>query len=209
MNLYLYERGNVMKAPKEDRRIRKTRKLFEVAFLELLKTKDINKISVKDLADMVDMNRGTFYIHYTDVYDLLDSVENNLVSDLSNITEWENSNIFEGFERNKFTKIVQALEYIKDNKQIFKTLLSSKGNILFLEKIKKLFEEKFLDEMFIISQDINKQYYENVTLFFISGAIGLIQEWLKNDTALPPMELATVIENIMVKGISSLDNQLK
>lgn len=196
-----------MKPEKEDRRVKRTKALFEAAFLELLKTKDINKISVRNLSEMVDMNRGTFYIHYTDIYDLLDSVENNLVSELSHITEWENTNDFEGYSRNSFTNIVQALEYIKDNKQVFKVLLSSKGNILFLEKIKKLFKEKFLTEMFVIKEETNKQYYENATLFFISGAIGLIQEWLKNDTALSPIELATVIENIVVKGISSLKSQ--
>lgn len=196
-----------MKPEKEDRRVKRTKALFEAAFLELLKTKDINKISVRNLSEMVDMNRGTFYIHYTDIYDLLGSVENNLVSELSHITEWENTNDFEDYSRNSFTNIVQALEYIKDNKQVFKVLLSSKGNILFLEKIKKLFKEKFLTEMFVIKEETNKQYYENATLFFISGAIGLIQEWLKNDTALSPVELATVIENIVVKGISSLKSQ--
>ncbi len=199
-----------MEKPQEDRRIQRTKKLFETTLLEMLKTKSINQITVKDLAGAIDMNRGTFYNHYTDIYDLLETVEDNLIDNLRKITNQINSSGIKKIEeKHKLTQITKALEYIKSNEQIFKILLSEKGNILFLEKIKKVFREKFLCDMIIMSSEHSSQYYESIILFFISGAIGLIQEWLETERKITPVELAIIIENIIVKGISSLDIKIR
>ena len=64
-----------------DRRIRKTRKQLKDCLISLLKTKRIQDITVRELTEMADLNRGTFYLHYKDVFDLwnrqkLSSLEN-------------------------------------------------------------------------------------------------------------------------------------
>ena len=61
-----------------DIRVRRTKKLLRKGVAELGKTKSVNKITVKELTDLVEINRGTFYLHYKDVYDLVDSIENEL-----------------------------------------------------------------------------------------------------------------------------------
>ena len=58
-----------------DRRVRRTRAQLQKALLELLEEKDIRSITVQELARRADVNRGTFYAHYTDVYDLLDQMD--------------------------------------------------------------------------------------------------------------------------------------
>ena len=58
-----------------DRRVRKTKKQLRQGLTQLLQTKNINEISVRELSDLVDINRGTFYLHYRDIYDLLDQIE--------------------------------------------------------------------------------------------------------------------------------------
>ena len=55
----------------EDRRVRKTKKQLRGALTSLLLEKDISRVTVRDVADLADVNRGTFYAHYSDVYDLL------------------------------------------------------------------------------------------------------------------------------------------
>ena len=56
---------------KEDRRVRRTRKILTQALTELLQQKQVNEITVKELTDLADMNRGTFYLYYKDIFDSL------------------------------------------------------------------------------------------------------------------------------------------
>ncbi len=60
---------------KTDARIRYTRKVIQDVFLELLKEKPVAKITVKEICDKAEINRGTFYKHYQDCYDLLEKIE--------------------------------------------------------------------------------------------------------------------------------------
>ncbi len=56
---------------KEDRRKRKAKKLIKKTFSEMLETTPFEKIRIGDLTEACDINRSTFYAHYTDIYDLL------------------------------------------------------------------------------------------------------------------------------------------
>ena len=67
-----------MARSEQDRRVRRTRARLEDAMLELLREKDARSITVQELAQRADVNRGTFYAHYRDVYDLLDQMEKEL-----------------------------------------------------------------------------------------------------------------------------------
>jgi AcrR family transcriptional regulator len=56
-----------------DPRVRRTRKLLEEAFLELIQERNFQAITIQDIADRATVNRATFYAHFEDKYDLLDS----------------------------------------------------------------------------------------------------------------------------------------
>lgn len=60
---------------KVDRRVRKTKRQLRQALTQLLQQKPIKDITVREIADLVDINRGTFYLHYKDVYDMLEQIE--------------------------------------------------------------------------------------------------------------------------------------
>ena len=61
-------------AKTEDRRVRRTKKLLQQGLTELMERKPVKDITVRELADLTDLNRGTFYMHYRDVFDMLDQV---------------------------------------------------------------------------------------------------------------------------------------
>lgn len=61
-----------MEQNKVDRRTRKTRKALIEALTKLMSEKKINKITVKELTDLADVNRSTFYLYYNDIYDMLE-----------------------------------------------------------------------------------------------------------------------------------------
>ena len=70
-----------------DRRVRKTKKLLLDGLTQLMQTKDVSEISVKELSDLVDINRGTFYLHYRDIFDMLNKTEDELFSRFNEIVE--------------------------------------------------------------------------------------------------------------------------
>ena len=57
---------------KEDPRVKRTRNLILTAFDELLPEKGFRSLTVQDITDKAEINRATFYAHFTDKYDLLD-----------------------------------------------------------------------------------------------------------------------------------------
>lgn len=55
--------------------------LIRKSFTKLLSLKPIQSISVKELCEEAGINRGTFYTHYKDLYDLRDSIEEEALDD--------------------------------------------------------------------------------------------------------------------------------
>ncbi|MDD6074941.1 MAG: TetR/AcrR family transcriptional regulator, partial [Clostridium sp.] len=76
-----------MKQELLDRRVRKTRRILRECLTRLLKEKKIQDITVRELTDMADINRGTFYLHYKDVFDLLEQIEQELTEELEDILD--------------------------------------------------------------------------------------------------------------------------
>lgn len=64
-----------MNSLQTDRRVRRTKALLLKGLISLMETKDVKDISVKELADLADINRSTFYLHYNDIYDMLNQIE--------------------------------------------------------------------------------------------------------------------------------------
>ncbi len=63
-----------------DRRVKKTKKQLRQALMDLMTEKPSKSISVRELAERADINRGTFYIHYQDVNDLLQRLEDEMAT---------------------------------------------------------------------------------------------------------------------------------
>ena len=59
------------KSGNENRSVRNTKRKLKEALMTLMQTKPVNAISVKELTELADVNRGTFYLHYSDIYDML------------------------------------------------------------------------------------------------------------------------------------------
>jgi len=65
----------------EDRRVRKTKRSLRDCLVRLMKEKKIQDITVREISEMADINRGTFYLHYKDIYDLLEHVESDFAGE--------------------------------------------------------------------------------------------------------------------------------
>ncbi|MGO4374933.1 TetR/AcrR family transcriptional regulator, partial [Paenibacillus sp. MCAF20] len=108
----------------------KTRQKFVEVFCELYSQKPIEKISVQEIANKSGFNRSTFYQYFTDIYELLDSVENDLLNDIKK--ELANKELS--------MHTVQDTFYCLDKREhllVLNALLGDYVIILFLKRLKK------------------------------------------------------------------------
>ncbi len=68
-----------------DLRVQKTERLIRAAFIELRKTKPLEKITIKELTEVARINKGTFYHHYQDIYALSETLENELIRKMASV----------------------------------------------------------------------------------------------------------------------------
>ncbi len=178
-----------------DRRNEKTEKLIKDTFLDLLKTKDITKITVAEISRIANIGRGTFYLHYNDVYDLYESIENEIIIDLKSIFK----SSFPTTDSNNSLKLSNSLvNYIEDNKEIFKLLSRSNiGNTMY--KIKKNFYNDVFDENSLVNPTFNKQYSLTESVFVVSGIIGTLEKWIMDNFNVSGSIMAEMINSIILK----------
>ncbi|MDY0064690.1 MAG: TetR/AcrR family transcriptional regulator, partial [Bacilli bacterium] len=117
-----------------DRRINKTKQIMKEALTTLLEQKDIRKITVKELSQLANINRGTFYLHYMDIYDMVDQLGNEIINEISAIIEKNNALHMGAFYIPILVKIV---EYLNQDMRFCKVLIGPNGDLGFLEKLKK------------------------------------------------------------------------
>ena len=67
-----------------DLRVEKTERGIKNAFIELRSRKPLEKITVKELCELAYINKSTFYSHYKDIYELSDSMEEEVVRSITN-----------------------------------------------------------------------------------------------------------------------------
>jgi len=178
-----------------DRRNLKTEKLIKDVFLNLLKTKDINKISVQEISRLADIGRGTFYLHYVDIYDLYESIEQEVITDLKDMfkTSFPTTN-----SSNSLKLSNSLVTYIEKNKELFKVLIRSNfGNTM--NKIKKSFYNEVYDENSIVSPFLSKQYSLTESIFVVSGIIGTLEKWILDDFKITGETMAKMINTIILK----------
>jgi AcrR family transcriptional regulator len=189
-----------------DRRIRKTKKVLKESLAILLLGKNLNDITVQELVNLADINRGTFYLHYRDIHDMLSQIEAEMLDELVNISKRFPP---AGLKDSHQPYISAMFQYIADNQTFCKMLLSPHGDIAFVEKLKKLVEEKRLYSLMENCPENELQRYQFFASYTISGCIGLLQTWMESGMNVPPEELAQVTESMIQNGIDFLHRETK
>ncbi|MDO4266303.1 MAG: TetR/AcrR family transcriptional regulator [Eubacteriales bacterium] len=185
-----------------DRRVRKTKALLKHCLAELLKTKKINEITVRELTDLSDLNRGTFYLHYRDVYDLLEKTEDELIDAVHELLQQH-----EPAELKLHPHVIfeEIFTLAKDNRDIVEILMGEHGDLQFQDRLKEVVKEKCLKDAMEVYRSKNPENYTVFFYFMLSGCIGILQYWIKTGFKESPSEIARITEKILHDGIQSLD----
>lgn len=185
-----------MAEARQDRRVRYTIMVIRESFIKILKDKPISRITIKEICDGADVNRATFYAHYTDPYDLLHQIENDLIDGINQyLNRYDIKNTLE----TPVEMLEKILDYIKENAELVDILLNSNEDIQFKQKIIKVFgDQQVLPAT--VSRSLSKEDADYVFLYFAYGSIGVIQQWLKNGMSKPTKELAELMLRLLNNG---------
>ena len=123
---------------KSDRRIRRTKALLRHGLAQLMSEKSVNEVTVKELVDLVDINRSTFYLHYTDIYNMLESVEDELFDEILHTIR---THPVSPFNKDSFPFIEDIFAILFDNREICAALLGPHGDIGFLHRIEEMLSQ--------------------------------------------------------------------
>lgn len=128
-----------------DRRVRKTRGQLRQGLVRLMREKSIQDITVKELCEECDINRGTFYLHYTDVYQLLHSIEDELLVEFERVLDGLTAQSVLA-AATPSPAMCSMFELLADNADMCLVLLCHNGDMAFLEKVKDIVRLRVLDE---------------------------------------------------------------
>jgi len=188
----------------KDRRTIKTKKVIRKALSELIEEKGFSNISITDLTTRADINRGTFYLHYFDKYDLLEKVENEVMAEIQEQTkDIDYVNMLSIDVINEpIPFVIKLFEYIKENASFMKAILGPKGDPLFHRKLKKLieinlFEKKLVKAFNKENMLIPEEYFIS---YLISAHLGVAQQWLESGMEKSPKEMALILSKMSLLG---------
>ncbi len=164
---------------------------MDKAFLELLDTKDFEYITVKEICERAGVNRSTFYLHYETVADLLQESVEYMNRQFDFYFKGEsvlNINQLDILDLESLYLITPQylkpyLEYVRDHKRLFQTVLRKAEVFGSQHSFNALFHHVFSPIM--DRYDIAEEKREYIISFYISGMISVIKKWLDSDCREP------------------------
>ena len=186
-----------------DRRVRKTRLKLNESLMILIKDKNINQITVKELTDLADINRKTFYLHYKDIFDMVDNIKEQLLVELESVILFHNSSCTNSDE--PYSLMKDILEFIDNNSELLSIFLGPHINAdsIFIEKIKEIMKRLCIDVWNRLYPNADPKKYDYYYSFTYYGIIGLIQDWI-NTSKQESIEYMAKLTSDLVESSSKI-----
>jgi AcrR family transcriptional regulator len=175
-----------------NQRTRLTTRLFHESLLTLLKKKNIDRITVKELCQEAELNRTTFYLHYGKPADVLLEIENDLIQKTQMY-------LAELKEENAVARMQSLLDYIRENRGMFQAVLCEHGTDAFRRRFfESVFPHGVLDRPYRYDPALER-YVEG---YLVSGAFAAVYTWLLDGCALPSIRLAELVCALSKNAVS-------
>ncbi|MBE6753146.1 MAG: TetR/AcrR family transcriptional regulator [Ruminococcaceae bacterium] len=180
-----------------DRRVRRTRERLTGALTELMKEKNINDISVRELAELADINRGTFYLHYRDPFDMLCRLEDELLEQFASLVERYRFKGSLDFDcSNEF--FVKIFELVADNAQLISILFCPTGSSTFWSRLGEMLRDGFAKDAEAYFGEQSPVRYGYYCDFALIGIINIVRRWLENGMREPIDEMGTLSRDLIL-----------
>jgi len=171
-----------------NRRTLYSKKVIIEAFLLLLQEKNLNKITVTNICKVADINRGTFYSYYNDPFDLMRSIEEELIEKMM-------STIIISGEENILNEL---LKLILINKDLCKIIFNEKNSSNVLNTVLNSAHDITIAEIKKKLPNANETHLEYFFTYSTGGIIKVIRKWINDDMNIPTEEVVQILESMNV-----------
>lgn len=176
-----------------NRRTSKTKNAIRGAFLALSEHKPLNRITVAELSRAADLGRGTFYLHYKDVYDLAAQLENELLRELEGLYDAS----YPCTNRENLIRLTEAITgYMDKNREWFLALGRREPGGAALQSVKPFFVAKMLLE----PVDVTDEDWQTEVTFLVSGVVGVLESWIVEGMKTPREQVAGSLYRMLSKA---------
>lgn len=157
-----------------DRRVQRTRKLIIETFMELLRDKGFEKITVNDIAYRADINRGTVYLHFLDKYDILEKCIDIYVEELLLQCSGDEEIHL------RYDAMGKVFSYLEEHIDIYKLLHENDKYGMFRKKLTNALLSQVEIAMALMPKEIATSR-EIASQFLVNGLLGVIEWWISSD----------------------------
>ena len=175
-----------------NRSVRRTKGKLKDALITLMVEKPVKDITVREIAELADVSRGTFYLYYRDVYDMIEKQQQVLLTQLQEIMD----SIEVGADGEAYRSILATLQLVKENSNLFQALLGPNGSHEFVCSLRDILTEPVAQSIGLLAPCEGTASL--VDAFFIQGFIGLVEEWLREGMKKPPENMAEVVAKLFI-----------
>ena len=187
-----------------NRSVRMTKRRLCDALIALLAQKPVREITVRELTALAKVSRGTFYFHYTDIYDLLAQIEQDQLEGLDALM----GAILPSMDSQAPPEALLTLfVYLNEHEALCGALMGQNGDAAFVRRICDLLEKRVIGHFVEPGQETPRQRY--LTSFAVNGCVGSIEAWLQNGRKQMPDEMADMTWDAVraIRAIASEKNE--
>lgn len=186
-----------------DRRITRSKKALRIALIELMEERGFDSITVNDLCTRADLNRGTFYNHFHDKENLLETFENEVMDDLVRFqVKMKDLNLkeilFFQVKKKPLPFLVEMFDYLREEAAFLHAVLGPGGDIRFGPRLRDSvcgnLIQSILHERYRKDPTPFVNYY---VAFFASAYLGVITQWIETGMQESSEEMALIAMRLL------------
>ena len=171
-----------------------TRANLREAFWQLYTRKGVERITVREVTSLAGYNRGTFYLYYRDVYDLLHSIEDDIIA---RIDEAVTRAAAQPPEQMLASLLESVAGLLQDSARYTAVLLGEHGDPRFSARLKAAIRP-LARRCFAVDAGRTEAETELLTEFYLSGALGAVIRWNTGDTGVAGERLIELLVTAVV-----------
>lgn len=182
-----------------------TKQAIKKTLIQQIEEVGFERVTVKNLALAANINRGTFYLHYTDKFEVMEDLQQELLNELEGYVK--NVQPVEAFHTVKkgqlYQPFVEIFQCIKRHARVFSVFLGEQGSPIFINKMKKVFSNQLLNSLSLIQEEtVDPEFRQYLQAFLSSAILGVIQEWL--DSGNEDVEEMAIIHFRLIRFFGNL-----
>jgi len=169
----------------ENRKLRYTKNAIRESLIELMRQKPIEAISITELCRLADINRTTFYRHYTDLFDLMEKTESELCEELYRMLRIKEQDT-------QYDVILRALFSVRRNKEMYRILFRQREDGGFVARLIAPAYALMREQSAHVDLDASLAQMEYD--FLIGGITNIWRSWITGNCEVPPERVAQLID---------------